>query len=167
MKILAQPNRDLSRERKTPCYSIMLSLLALLTLLCSGAVLAVGLHKWVDADGNVHYSDKPPPGQQTETIEVDTGGVDADNVKRLDGYQDQVDDMFKKRDEAKADAAEKEREKAKMAAHCDKVRDQLARLQTSTRRQKVNEKGEREFIPETQRQEWINKAKGEIAKHCS
>jgi|HubBroStandDraft_5_1064220.scaffolds.fasta_scaffold138465_2 hypothetical protein len=36
--------------------------LLLLTLLVLPAVLGETLYKWVDAQGNVHYSDKPQPG---------------------------------------------------------------------------------------------------------
>lgn len=138
------------------------SLLAVVSL----PVCAVGLHKWVDEQGNVHYADKPPPGQETETIQVDTGRVDDSNAERLDSYQEQVDQIFTERDEAKAEAEKKAKEKAEIKAHCEDSRAKLVRLQTSTRRQKVNDKGERVFIEDSQRQEWIKAAKAEIAKHC-
>ena len=32
-------------------------------------------YKWVDEDGNVVYSDKPPPGVETEEIEKKSYGV--------------------------------------------------------------------------------------------
>ena len=35
-----------------------------------------------------------------------------------------------------------------------------------TRRQFINAKGEREFIDEDKRQEWMRKAKEQIAEHC-
>src|SRR3972149_880557 len=40
-------------------------LLILLTLVSASAL--AGLHKWVDADGKVHYSDQPPPANVKAT----------------------------------------------------------------------------------------------------
>ena len=142
------------------------TLLVLLLTTVSLPVCAVSLHKWADENGNVHYSDKPPPGQQTETIQVDTGRVDDSNTKRLDGYQEQVDEIFTKRGKEKAEADKKAKKMAKIKAHCEDSRAKLVRLQTSSRRQKINEKGEQVFIEESQRQEWIKTAEAEIAKHC-
>ncbi|MGV6825687.1 MAG: DUF4124 domain-containing protein, partial [bacterium] len=34
-----------------------------------------GLYKWVDDDGNVQYSDKPPPNQQVQEIKVDKAPI--------------------------------------------------------------------------------------------
>lgn len=43
-------------------------LLLLVLLGCSAATLAAGtkVYRWVDANGNVHYGDQPPPAQAQE-----------------------------------------------------------------------------------------------------
>lgn len=43
-------------------------LLLLALLSCSAATLAAGakVYRWVDANGNVHYGDQPPPAQAQE-----------------------------------------------------------------------------------------------------
>lgn len=38
------------------------------------AVQAATVHRWVDADGQVHFGDAPPEGAGAETIEVNTEG---------------------------------------------------------------------------------------------
>ena len=40
----------------------------LLCCLAATAVLGDTLYKWVDSQGNVHYSDKPQPGAQKLTL---------------------------------------------------------------------------------------------------
>ncbi len=41
-----------------------------LTLLVSISLHAGTIHKWVDADGNVHYGDAPPVTVKTESVRV-------------------------------------------------------------------------------------------------
>jgi len=40
----------------------MKAIIAFCALLASFPVSAQQIHRWVDADGRVQYSDKPPPG---------------------------------------------------------------------------------------------------------
>lgn len=47
-------------------------LLLLLTSLLSAAALAGSIHKWVDADGRVHFSDRPPQAVSSEELNITT-----------------------------------------------------------------------------------------------
>lgn len=40
----------------------------LLALLCAGTVQAQSLYRWVDADGKVHYGDRPPAPDKVKEI---------------------------------------------------------------------------------------------------
>lgn len=126
---------------------------------------AAGVYKWKDADGKTHYSDKPPPDIKAETIQINTT-QDEHTAQRLNKFKEQADDNVAKREEGKAAALEKQREAAEITAHCEKVRQQLELLETSTRRQRINDKGEREFVDEELRQKWLSDGRAEVAKHC-
>jgi hypothetical protein len=54
-------------RRRLPRPAILIALLVAL-LFAIGAV-----YKWVDKEGKVHYSDKPPPGQTAEAVTVAPG----------------------------------------------------------------------------------------------
>jgi hypothetical protein len=41
-----------------------------LTFIVSTSLSAGEIHKWVDEDGNVHYTDAPPVSAKTETVRV-------------------------------------------------------------------------------------------------
>lgn len=57
----------------------MKRIFALLALLAFGAAAHAEIFKWVDKDGNTHYSDQPPPEQKSEEISrVTTDKVDSD-----------------------------------------------------------------------------------------
>ena len=47
------------------------ALSALLLLLAASAAQAE-VYKWVDANGNAHYTDKPPANQKTQTVDIRT-----------------------------------------------------------------------------------------------
>ncbi|MCP4878380.1 MAG: DUF4124 domain-containing protein [Gammaproteobacteria bacterium] len=49
---------------------ITMRYLIYLTLLASTSLGAGSIHKWVDEDGNVHYSDAPPITAKTENVRV-------------------------------------------------------------------------------------------------
>ncbi len=52
--------------RTAPRHELVL--LALLALYAP--LLAAGIQKWTDANGNVHYGDAPPPGANTQSVRV-------------------------------------------------------------------------------------------------
>ncbi len=46
------------------------ALIVLLSLALAGVANAE-VYKWVDEDGNVHFTDTPPPKQETEEVKID------------------------------------------------------------------------------------------------
>jgi glutaredoxin len=48
----------------------MKAIIALCALLASIPASAQQIHRWVDADGRVRYSDKPPPGVASRPVEA-------------------------------------------------------------------------------------------------
>ena len=134
-------------------------------LLAGGALQAAGVYKWTDADGNLHFGDKPPPNVEADSVTVRTG-QDEHTADRLNQMKDQAASNAEKRSESKAAAAEKAKEAEEIARHCAESRETLRKLQTSTRHQYIDDQGERAFIDEAKRQEWMATAQSEIDKHC-
>jgi Domain of unknown function (DUF4124) len=57
--------------RRTAAHSAMLAVLGLAGLLIATIGHADGtVYKWVDEQGRVHYSDRPPPGQESKAETV-------------------------------------------------------------------------------------------------
>lgn len=52
------------------CASIPTVLLVLVTGILSANALAGEIYKWTDENGTVHFGDRPPIGQQAQTIET-------------------------------------------------------------------------------------------------
>ncbi len=140
-------------------------LLLLFLVLSLPLSASAGVYKWVDADGKVHFTDKPPPEVDAETIKTNTTR-DPHTAERLNKFKEKADKGVAERAEKRAAiAAEKEEEK-KNAEKCTAVRKELFELETSTRRQTLNAQGELEFIPEETRQEWMRVSRENIKKVC-
>ena len=63
----------------------------ILTLLLAAALMLPSLtsaevYKWVDEDGTVHFTDKPPPNQETEEVKLDK--AQGRSVARSGGAKD-------------------------------------------------------------------------------
>jgi glutaredoxin len=52
--------------------------LLLVSLLCAGLVQAQGAYRWLDQDGKVHYSDRPPAAASGKAKELRLGAPAAD-----------------------------------------------------------------------------------------
>jgi hypothetical protein len=70
--------RALTRTQVSPAQRLMLLALgaccALALALAAGSARADGtVYKWTDAQGRVHYSDRPPPDGEGQAIAVNTG----------------------------------------------------------------------------------------------
>lgn len=141
-------------------------ILALLagTLVAGAGFADDDIYTWTE-DGQVRFSDRPPPGTDAKPVKIRSSDK-PDAGKKLQDLRKQFSDENEAREERKAEMLAAKEEAERVAEHCRKSRDSLSKLQTSTRRQYVNESGELAFLTEDMRQEWIKKAQAEIDKHC-
>ncbi|MGH8730767.1 MAG: DUF4124 domain-containing protein [Burkholderiales bacterium] len=138
----------------------------LLTTLACGCLLvmpALGdLYKWTDAEGKVHYSDRPPPPNVKQPITVKprssatptaapaAEGTPAAGPKT---YVEQDAEFNRRRVEAaEREAAEKKAamEAAEKKKNCELAKAQLTRTQSGTRITRYNEKGEIVFLSDAE-----------------
>jgi len=122
-----------------------------------------GTYKWIDADGNVVYSQNPPPEGQYEAIKV--------KPTRSTGAGNKSFDSKKWLDQSSADRTDKnkvksavEKSKKLRKENCDKANKQL-QYYTLYRREK-NAKGEMVRITDTKRDAGIKEAKAAIKEFC-
>jgi recombination DNA repair RAD52 pathway protein len=147
-------------------------------LTCTIAAITVSMgataneiYKWTDADGTVHYEDRPTGAATEVRLEMTYRSTDRSAVQKR--IKSRVDAQTA-RDEARSAAEIAEQEAAENAAaeqqrkeRCERSR---ARLETYTQARRVyrtDENGERVYLDETQRQEARQKAEEQIAEFCS
>ncbi len=125
-----------------------------------------GLYKWIGENGEVTYSQFPPPDKQAETIKpppkVDTEKAREELKERSERANEYVENAKK----ATAARQDKEKEAAELAQKCQRVRDNLFMLERRNRLYQTDAQGNRIRVGEEQRQAEIKQAKEQLAEHC-
>jgi hypothetical protein len=153
-------------------------LLAIVGVVISGAAIGAQTYKWTDAQGKIHYSDQPPPGDVKDPITVKTprqtsaatpAGKDAAPAKAKTYIDEEAD--FKKRQVEAAEREAAEKKKAADAAEkkqtCMQARSQLKGMQAGGRVTQTNAQGEREYMNDVQVGQEIERLKKLEASACS
>lgn len=146
-------------------YSILAAVLAL-TLVGTPALAEV--YKWVDAEGNVHYGDRPPSsGQESRSLSLpSTPERDSDHRERslkqrrlLEAFE--VERADQERVEAEAADAKRER-----AHKCEQARRTLANFERANIVYTTDENGARVYMSDEDRRGAAANARAWIRKHC-
>ena len=146
------------------------------TIIVSGAILLAGtamagdIYKYVDANGNVHYGDRPS-GEPTETrLALVTRSTNSDVVQSQIEQRRERDaareEARKAREGEEAEAAEARAEAEDRAAKCQENRNRLVRFGEARRLFKQDENGERVYLDESERKDAENRVRELITEYC-
>ncbi|MGH8632202.1 MAG: DUF4124 domain-containing protein [Burkholderiales bacterium] len=154
------------------CFALIVLLIGFAAQVPSGAQQ---LYRWVDENGGVQYSDRPPPPgagsrpQQIKKKPRTPPPAASENQQAPRTYVEQ-DAEFRKRQVEKAEKEAKEQQERQAAAdrkrRCDEARNQLAGLQAGGRVMKYNAAGEREFLDDKGRAEEVARTQKAVADLC-
>ena len=150
-------------------------LLILLLLVSANAFPA--LTKWVDANGQVHYSDVPPPSNENVKIlrktSSETGPKSGDDSASAVAAPKTIAEReaeLKKAQQAKKEAADKAAKQQADAeakkAYCATLQQNLRALEEGVRIMEVDASGNRSMLEDEQRQQRIAKAQQDINTNC-
>ena len=156
---------------------------ALSLALCLALPASAQMYKWVDANGKVQYSDKPPPSNvKTEKLREASRAPSppAANEAKDEAAKDAAkaepktpaerEQAFRKRQAEASKAQEKQAQEEanarSRAEYCQRAKDNLANLELGGRQTTVNAKGERAFLSDEQIAQATAKARQEVASAC-
>lgn len=150
--------------------------LSLLLLLC--ASVAYGdpgtIYKWTDKQGNVHYTDcPPPPGCKAETVESQA----APSAAEVEQARQRLEKLLAEQERS---AAEREQQRVarelqravameQAAAHkrmCIQAQQNLHVLLMERPVYYINEKGERVFLDDAAHKAEIERMRGLVKEYC-
>lgn len=148
-------------------YRILLQGIGLFFIITVAPGSFAAMYKWVDAEGNVQYTQSPPPpGVEGETIQPPPS-VDTD--KAVEGLQDQqqrADEYLQNRQQQKQESGEKEQDQAQKDKLCEQAKARLASYERP-RVNYVDADGTRKRASEEERQAEIKKSQEYIDKYCN
>lgn len=148
---------------------IPLAALVLATALCTSvSAHAAKLYKWVDAQGNVTYSErKPPPDSKAETIRLRSATLDAEGAReRLDELSERAEEQRKDREFAENSASANAEREERLANNCRIARENMRILRSTSRIQDKDAKGEPYFLDEAGIQAKIAETQKHIDENC-
>jgi hypothetical protein len=124
--------------------------------------------KWVDEKGRTHYGEKPPEGVKANEVAKPTPPSDPSKAAAPDDWKRRALDA--RRDKAERDRGEQEREtneRAQRERRCRNARVALDRLENVQGLYRYNERGERVYFTDAEREPEKARAQREIREHCA
>ncbi len=134
-------------------------------LLMSSQLWAEKIYKWVDENGQIHYSSTKPEGQEAETVKVRKGP----KVPPKPASEVAADDDKLPIDPDVAAAAKQQlaaADQANRSRQCEVARKNVAALNASVRVQRTNENGEKVRLTDEQRLDALQTAQQAIREFC-
>ena len=139
------------------------------TALLIGTSASAGVCSWKDKDGKTVFSDKPPTGAVTNSTCSGSSAPSAASAAPKTTADKDLD--FKKRQtDAQDKAAKDEKEQAEAAdkkANCEKARQYLRTLESGERIGLRDDKGERYFMEDAQREQETAKTREFVKSNCA
>lgn len=138
-------------------------------LLCTLATtVPAEVYKWTDAQGNVHFGDRPPAGK-SETINMpshEAPAVPAVSEDRIE-KQRRLLDAYAEERRIKGEADEKARkEKAERKRKCADLRDDLRNQENAGSVYNLDKNGERVFLSNEEREASTAALRKEVEYWC-
>lgn len=141
---------------------------ALLAGVACGAAHAA-LYKWVDEKGVTHYTQEPPPDGKATRIEPKVGAPTA-KPETTDTWREREVEfrrrlLEKERAEESAKAGA-ERAQEQRRARCLEAQEELHVMSPGHPVYRINEKGERVYLEDAEREAAAKHWRGEVEKWC-
>jgi hypothetical protein len=150
--------------RKLACALMLAGIVA-------AAPAATGeIYKWTDAEGNVHYGDRPTGAGNEERLAISSSRTDPARVQATVQARQEA---RTRREESRANAAagqpseeELRAEAEERARKCETYRERLQKFVTSRRLYRHDENGERVYLDEAETEAARARVQEQVQEYC-
>ncbi len=141
----------------------------LLLLLAATAVSADQVYRWVDKNGNVHYSQTPPPASQVQVTKANINAPppDAAAAKDAQNLVQQMKQRQQQEEMSKQQAQIEAQKQAQKQARCNDMMSQLQLLKQYGRVVHIDAKGNRTYLTDQQHQQEEQQLQNRINSECN
>lgn len=142
-------------------------ILATVALLAVAMPLDAQVYRWVDADGNVHYTDRPPPEVDAERMSIEVQPTDLEAT--IEAQRDREENLSLRdqdREDDEHDAEAERRDRENLARSCQQARERVSRIESARRLSRVDEQGNRHTYDEAERAAALAEARAQAAEWC-
>jgi len=148
-------------------YSLLITLAA--ALITGGTTVASEIYKWTDAEGNVHYEDRPTADAQIERLAIASRNTDNTVVQaRLEERRKARATAEQVASEAPPEMSREEirAEQAKRQENCEKYRARLETFVNSQRLYREDDAGERVYLEQEEISAAQTRVEDQIKEYC-
>jgi hypothetical protein len=156
----------MKRQKSITC-ALFLACLAMSAV----AVSAGEIYKWTDADGNVHFGDRPSGAATEVHLAINSSPTDPERVRATVQARN---DARNERNERKAAAAEAEptaeelrAQEAERKQKCSTYKERLQKFVTSRRLYREDENGERVYLDEEETLAARAQVQEQVLEYCN
>ena len=125
------------------------------------------VYKWVDEKGVTHYGERPPQDKKAQEVEQRLANPGTAPGKAAQpGWKEQDLEFRKRRIESEqAEAKDKQRVASQQQA-CNQARDQLAQMRSARRLYRLDDKGERVYQSDEERNASTARLEQLVTERC-
>ncbi len=143
--------------------------IAMMLLICVASVASAEIYKWVDAEGNVHFSDAKPENQQVEKKHYDVANEKLDPEMVI--YREQMDQQLQSLEIEKAiekeDKALADKKALAKKRYCNQLKSNFIMDENISRVYVRDADGTRRALTTNEREKRRKEMKAELTKNCS
>jgi hypothetical protein len=147
--------------------SVISYLLIILLLGCMGGANAE-IYKWVDAQGNTHYGERPPADSDAESVTVRKGPSTPDPLlERHRNRQQKFLEVLQQEREEKEEQEKKNTQEREQRLHrCHRARDKLRSYRHAGGIYNIDKKGKRVYLDQEEREKAITRVEEDVRRYC-
>jgi len=145
--------------------------LACLAMSAAGAVSAGEIYKWTDADGNVHFGDRPSGAATEERLAINSSPTNQEHVRSIvqarNDARAERNEQKAAEEEAEPTAEELRAAEAERKDKCNTYKERLQKFVTSRRLYREDEAGERVYLDEEETLAARARVQEQVLEHCN
>ena len=149
---------------------LIIGLLAIALAASSGAI-ADSIYKWTDADGNVHYEDRPSGAETAERMTLTYNRTDNSAVEQRIQMRHDTQTARQESEAVVAEEAKSEEDKRAEASarqeRCETYRGKLETLTEARRLYREDENGERVYLDDSQQLKARERTEDLVQEFCN
>ncbi|MCW8854140.1 MAG: DUF4124 domain-containing protein [Gammaproteobacteria bacterium] len=124
------------------------------------------VYKWIDKQGNVHYTDRPVNNSKEMNVDIDSKKKEIKIDDRAEQRRKLADAMEEDRIEKEKLKNKKNKQKKKLKRKCQWAKDQLRSYESAGSLYNLDKEGKRIILSDSEREKTTHSLRADIKKHC-
>ena len=145
----------------------MIRILLVAALFAAVSASAQTMYKWVDEKGVTHFSQDPPPDGNKGAQKIEVKPIQSDRAASDNWRQREQESKQLRAKQGVEQARNREQEEAQRGQRCRAAQRRADAMKNYARVFRLDEKGERVYYDDKQRESELAEAQADISKYCN